>query len=146
MVKFSKVRDVKSPCRAHKLDAGVDFFVPEDFETIVLSHGDSVLIPSGIHMKQCDIDMLKFENKSGIATKRGLIIGACIVDNEYQGEMHIHLINVTNNQTTIAPGDKIVQGIFYKPKYREVQEVPFDELFDEVSDRGECGFGSTGTK
>lgn len=29
-LKYCKVRDVKSPCRAHPTDAGIDFFVPND--------------------------------------------------------------------------------------------------------------------
>ena len=29
-LKICKVRDVKTPCRAHSGDAGIDFFVPID--------------------------------------------------------------------------------------------------------------------
>ena len=47
-MKFSKVREVKTPQRANLTDAGIDFFVPEDQSTISLTPGESCLIPSGI--------------------------------------------------------------------------------------------------
>lgn len=148
-VKIAKTRVVKTPIREHKYAAGVDFFIPEDFndgKSAILKHGDFVVIPSGIYMKQSDLDCMKFENKSGIAVKKGLILGACVIDNEYQGELHINLIKATRPPCVISPGDKIVQGVFFEPKYRKVVEVLYEDLFDEISVRGEGKFGSTGTR
>lgn len=46
-LKYSKVRDVKDPVRAHVgVDAGIDFFVPRDFEEMQLKPNENVLIPS----------------------------------------------------------------------------------------------------
>ena len=47
-MKISKIRDVKTPTRANPTDAGIDFFVPNDQETIGLKPGESAFIPSGI--------------------------------------------------------------------------------------------------
>ena len=54
-MKFTKIRDVKSPQRANSTDAGIDFFIPNDWDDTDLMHehktllpGQSVLIPSGI--------------------------------------------------------------------------------------------------
>ena len=148
-VYFSKTKPVKTPTRANLRDAGIDFFIPDDFndrKPLTLKHGDDVVIPSGIYMRQVDLDMMKFENKSGIAVKKGLIIGACIIDNEYQGELHINLIKATSSECTIEAGDKIAQGIFYEPKYRDLKEHNIEDLYDAKSDRGDGKFGSSGDK
>lgn len=49
-------------------------------KSIDLEFGEKVLIPSGIHVKLPENVFLKAENKSGIASKRGLIFGACIAE------------------------------------------------------------------
>lgn len=46
--------------------------------------GSRVLIPSGIHVNLPKNVFLNAENKSGIASKRGLLRGACLIDNDYQ--------------------------------------------------------------
>ena len=51
-LKFCKVADVKSPTRAHSTDAGIDFFVPNDFIETLLKPGCSILIPSGIKVER----------------------------------------------------------------------------------------------
>jgi dUTPase len=96
-IKFLKTRDVKSPTRAHQNDAGIDFYVPEftpefvdllkqknpdinisDF-SIILEPGQRILIPSGIYCQMEDKNRcLIAANKSGVATKMGLIVGACV--------------------------------------------------------------------
>ena len=144
MLYFSKTRDVKSPCRAHPTDAGIDFFVPNDFIECYCQPGGSVLIPSGIKARIPDGYALIFFNKSGVATKLTLAVGAQVVDQDYQGEIHLHLYNFSDSlYTSIMPGQKIVQGILLPMNYTQTQEVPLDELYSEVTRRGEGGFGST---
>lgn len=36
-LKICKVRNVKTPCRAHATDAGIDFFVPEDIDMVTMT-------------------------------------------------------------------------------------------------------------
>ena len=79
-MKIQKIRDVKTPGRGTSQSAGIDFYVPEDFTTSVLQPGESVLIPSGIKVQVPTGYMLTAFNKSGVATKQGLSIGACVVD------------------------------------------------------------------
>jgi len=173
-LKFTKIRKVKSPCRAHSTDAGIDFFVPEDIDfltfkekceivdsypdfvldndnnivSVTLKAGESVLIPSGIKVNIPDGYAMIYNNKSGVASKRHLVVGASVVDQNYEGECHINLHNVGNMPVTISAGDKIVQGIVFPINYCNVEEVDtVENLYkDHNSDRGEGGFGSTGTK
>ena len=145
-MKFSKIRDVKSPTRANSTDAGIDFFIPNTEQPMCLSPGHSCFIPSGIKVNCPEGFALVAFNKSGIAVKKGLHVGACVVDHGYQGEVHINLTNVGTENITLEPGDKIVQFVLLPLGDPKVEEVKESELYLEVSSRGEGGFGSTGTK
>ena len=145
-MKFSKTRDVKSPARANPTDAGIDFYIPNDFQNTVLMPGENVLIPSGIKANVPEGYALIAFNKSGVATKKSLYVGASVVDEAYQGEIHIHVTNVGKNSASIEAGDKIMQFILFPMFYDTLEETSIDELYDSISDRGAGGFGSTDHK
>ena len=148
-IKFAKTRQVKTPARANPGDAGIDFFVPDDFAATTLKHGEKVVIPAGIKVEVPIGYALIFHNKSGIAVKKNLYVGADTIDHGYSGEVHINLINNGEQDQTILPGDKIVQGILIPVMLVETIEVTEDELYDKIhvaGDRGAGGFGSTGVK
>lgn len=162
-MKIAKVRDVKTPERGTSKSAGIDFFVPNDFIEKILPPQRDMLIPSGIKAKVPEGYMLMGAEKSGVVTSRQattlagrtpkpaayssiVTLGAKIVDEDYQGEIHIHLVNVGNEYVTIKPGTKIAQFILVPVSYDEVEVVPEAELFVEKTKRGEGGFGSTGDK
>ena len=83
-------------------------------------------------------------NKSGVASKTGLDKLAELIDEDYQGEIHINLVNTGSNPVVIRPGDKIAQMII-TPVYIADLEMKnsADEVFTEETVRGEGGFGST---
>ena len=149
---YSKVRDVKSPTKKRE-DAGWDFYIPEktwvhpgDFEDCeyILSPGEDILIPSGIHLDIPENHCGIFFNKSGIATKKHLQVMANVIDSGYMGELHIHLHNVGKERTIINNGEKIIQLIFFPFRETELIEKPFDQLYlGKTSERKEGGFGST---
>ena len=148
-IKFAKTRSVKTPARANPGDAGIDFFVPDDFPSTTLEHGDKVLIPAGIKVEVPIGFALIFHNKSGVAVKKNLYVGADTIDHGYSGEVHINLINNGKEPQMIAPGDKIIQGILIPISLVETIEVQEDELYADVhvaGSRGAGGFGSSGTK
>jgi len=141
-MKVQKIRQVKTPNRGTDQSAGIDFFVPEDYPTTALKPGESVLIPSGIKAQVPAGYALIAFNKSGVATKQGLSVGACCVDEDYEGEIHLHMINTSSTIQTISTGQKLVQFILLPVSYAEVQEVT--ELKPRNTQRGAGGFGSTG--
>jgi|TARA_R110000822_G_scaffold142416_1_gene280499 dUTP pyrophosphatase len=146
-MKITKIRDVKTPTRANATDAGVDFFIPNDYNCKTeLSPGESCFIPSGIKVNVPEGYALIAFNKSGVATKKGLHVGACVVDCGYQGELHINLTNVSAEDQTIAAGDKIVQFVLLPLGNPSIELVEENNLYETVSTRGEGGFGSSGTK
>lgn len=159
-LRFAKVRDVKSPERGTARSAGIDFFVPNSFPTTLVQPGDDLLIPSGIRVDIPEGYMLLGADKSGVSTskqaivdvgrnpKKGAftsptIIGAKIIDEDFQGELHIHIINVGKFPIMVRPGMKISQFILVPVDYCALQEVPVDELFAEATERGAGCFGST---
>jgi len=147
-MKILKVKDVKTPERGTKGSAGIDMFIPNDFKPLTIQPGESTFIPSGIKANIPSGYALVAMNKSGIAAKRSMIVGACLIDEDYQGEMHIDLKNVGDTPQTLNPGDKIIQVVCLPINYVTVQEVHSEhELFgDKKTERGTGGFGSTGIK
>lgn len=141
-MKVQKLRDVKTPNRGTSTSAGIDFYVPEDFETKTLKPGESVLIPSGIKMQLPRGYALVAFNKSGVAVKQGLSVGACVVDEDYEGEIHLHMINTSDKEQVIATGQKLVQFVLIPVAYFDLEEV--DEIPPRNTERGSGGFGSTG--
>jgi dUTP pyrophosphatase len=146
-MKFYKTRKVKSPLRGTPQSAGIDFFIPDDFETVYLQPNHSILIPAGIKVRLPEGYALVANNKSGIASKKQLLVGAAVVDWDYMGEIHINLHNVGTEDQMLQAGDKIVQFLLEKQNYIIPEEVSSEEeLFENMeSERGEGGFGSTGT-
>ena len=145
-MKIAKVRDVKTPTRGTEGSAGIDFYVPNDFpESLrLIEPGERYLIPSGIKANVPEGYALIAMNKSGVATKKSLTVGACVVDSDYQGEIHMHLINVGNYATKVVPGEKLVQFLLVPINHCKVEEVEEKNLFEFETVRGAGGFGSTG--
>ena len=145
-LKFTKTKEVKSPTRAHETDAGIDFFVPEDFEETWLNPNDDILIDSGIRVIVPKGYALIFKEKSGVATKKKLTVGACVVDSDYRGNVHLHLFNNGHTPQVIKAGDKIVQGIVVPISLCQLEEISEEEYNKDETERADGGFGSTGTK
>ena len=162
-MKILKVRNVKTPTRGTDKSAGLDFYVPEDFEDSCLMPLADVLIPSGIKANIPEGYMLMAAEKSGVTTSKDAcllagrtpkpeafdsvtVLGAKIVDEDYQGEIHIHIINCGRKDVMIKPGMKIAQFILVPVLYDTIEEVTSEEeLYNGVeTQRGKGGFGSTG--
>ena len=141
-MKVQKLRNVKTPNRGTTASAGIDFYVPEDFETVSLKPGESVLIPSGIRVQVPRGYALIAFNKSGVAVKQGLSVGACVVDEDYEGEVHLHMINTSDKDQVVATGQKLVQFVLIPISYIDVEEV--EQIQSRNTERGSGGFGSTG--
>ena len=114
---------------------------------ITLNPHQRVNIPSGIKANVPKGYALIAFNKSGVSLKYGLDVGATVVDEDYQGVIHLSLTNTSMNSVHIDFGQKIVQFILIPMFYDKVELIENeDDLFDTESERGEGGFGSTGTK
>ena len=153
-IRVYKIReDAKLPLRAHKTDAGMDLFYCRngERETLVREEGygipprESKLIPTGIKVEVPYGHMLEVKNKSGIASKRQLLVGACVVDPGYDGEVYVNLHNIGHTTQYLQPGDKVAQAVLIPIVHCDVQEVASDNL-NKGTTRGAGGFGSTGDR
>lgn len=121
---------------------------------IILAPGAHVLIPSGIVCNLRSLEGALYDDKNGIAyiahnkssisrTKR-LDVGADVVDEDYQGEIHFSLVNTSNRLVKIRSDEKIIQFIAHKIHFtNNLQQVKAEDLFTEETERGDNGFGST---
>lgn len=146
-MKITKIRDVKTPTRGTIGSAGIDFYVPNDYPNSLrrIEPNEAFFIPSGIKANVPEGYALIAFNKSGVALKKGLTVGACVVDSDYQGEIHLHLINTSYKAVTIEPGEKLTQFLLIPVDHCSVEVVDETDLFVNESERGTGGFGSTGT-
>lgn len=131
------------PTRAHPEDAGMDVYMPtREFNpdiSIVPAHED-LLIPLQWRCEFPKGYVMIFKEKSGVATKLKLDLGASVVDSNYRGIVHCHLFNNSQINVWLKPGQKIAQFIIvpcWTGLPEEVQEL-------SESNRGEGGFGSSG--
>lgn len=143
-LRYSKIRKVKDPVRGTPGSAGIDIFSPEDWSSETIRPNGQVLIPSGLKFDIPDGMALIAFNKSGVAVKRGLLAGACVIDSDYEGEVHINLFNNSKKYVTIGPNEKLIQLLLVPVFHVPLVEVVESELFTKESERGEGGFGSTG--
>ena len=135
----------KLPHRAHDGDAGMDFFfAPETQKPAIIEPGQSAVLQTGIKLEVPKGYMLQIMNKSGVASKRSLLTGACVVDHGYTGEIFINLHNVGREVQLIEPGMKLAQGVFIQVGSFELDLIGEDNVYGETTSRGSGALGSTG--
>lgn len=143
-VKFKKVNKLaKMPTRGSKYSAGYDLYACTDKDIIIMPH-ETVKIDTGIAIELPNGTFGAIYARSGLATKRGLRPSNCvgICDSDYRGNYIVALHNDLDTAQCIQAGERIAQLIIQR--FEEVNFVEVDELSD--TERGEGGFGSTGTK
>lgn len=100
------------------------------------------LIPTGLFMELPDGYEAQVRPRSGLAIKQGL---TCLntpgtIDADYRGEIKVILINLSQEQQTIHPGDRIAQMVINK-----VERVLWEAVTTiSTTDRNAGGFGHTG--
>ncbi len=138
------------PVRANPSDAGLDLrWTPSEMAEGMLSigPGESVLIPTGCAFAIPHGYMMEIKNKSGVAYKRQLLVGACVVDSGYEGEVFVNLHNVGTQTQWLEPGDKVAQGVIVPvihARFRATERRALYEYPITISDRGAGALGSTG--
>lgn len=125
------------PNYAHPGDAGMDVYAARE---VKIQPGLREVIPTGIAMEIPEGYVGLVWDKSGRAVKDGLKVMAGVIDAGYRGEVGIVLLNVSEDDITIAAGEKIAQILIQPVISPTLVEV--EELSD--AQRGENGFGSTG--
>lgn len=133
------------PTRAHPWDAGLDLYVPQNGYNIdqiysINPCGGSTVIDTGVHVQIPEGYVGMIKAKSGLNVKNGLTCTG-VIDSHYTGSIVVKLYNHHHClRYDVRPGDKIAQLVIVPCELPELELV---EKLDET-DRGDCGFGSTG--
>ena len=140
------------PTRANPSDAGLDLcWVPDDTATKVVgvSPGASVLLPTGCKFGIPHGYMLEIKNRSSVAHKKQLLVGASVVDSGYDGEVFVNLHNVGNQTVYIGVGEKIAQAVVVPVVAARFVATENPDVYGwypiAVSERGDGALGSTDT-
>jgi dUTPase len=172
-LKFTKVRNVASPHRGTPNSAGIDFFVPEadasfmesiinlnkksgtnwslglSEDGIILEKMERIFIPSGIKVSLPENTMLVAHNKGGVAGSRGIDHLAEVVDEDYEGEILVSVVNLSNSPLMIKYGSKLIQFVIEDIKYYGIEEITNECMKKEYERRNgirkDGALGSTGT-
>ena len=121
--------------------AGMDLKANID-EPFVLKPLERQIVPTGLFIALPDGYSADIQPRSGLAAKYGVTVanspGLC--DPDYRGEIKVILINLSNENFVVNPGERIAQLVI-----RHFEKVDWDEVstLDET-ERGEGGFGHTG--
>jgi dUTP pyrophosphatase len=128
------------PAYAHPGDAGLDLFSAVEAS---LDPGESKLIGTGISVELPPNTEGNVRPRSGLALKHGITVlnSPGTIDCGYRGEVGIILINHGRVRFDVQPGMKIAQLVVSPCMSVDVQET--SDL--SGSDRGQGGFGSTGS-
>ena len=124
--------------------ANVDFkhmeYSGDCFDRVHIAPHETIKLPTGWAFQPPEGYMLQILQRSGLASK-GLIPLGGILDEDYTGEVIVIMLNTTDKYLSINNGDRIAQLEFRPYEQAEFEEV--DKL--DETERGDGGFGSTGT-
>jgi dUTP pyrophosphatase len=151
IIRYSKVRNyVKTPTRGNPSDAGLDvYFQPEDENLQIINPYKNKLFSTGLKFEIPHGYMLQAMNRSSVAAKKNLVVGACVIDSGYSGEVFIDLHNIGTEQQIIYPGDKIAQLVMIPVVSFNFIESETENLYNypiTISQRGSGALGSTDGK
>lgn len=109
---------------------------------VVLKPLERKMIPTGIFVEIPEGYEIQVRPRSGLALKHGI---TCLnspgtVDSDYRGEIKIILINLSGEEQSVHPGERIAQMVLCKVEKALLK--PVSAL--ATSSRGEGGFGHTG--
>lgn len=111
-------------------------------EPVTLKPLERKLIPTGIKIELEHGYEAQVRPRSGLSIKHGITLINCVgtIDEDYRGEVCIPMVNVSNEEYTIMPDERIAQMVIAKYEQAKIEVVT--ELTETT--RGEGGFGSTG--
>ena len=111
-------------------------------EPITLKPLERYLVPTGLKIELEHGYEAQIRPRSGLSIKHGISLINCVgtVDEDYRGEVCVGLVNLSNEEYTIQPDERIAQMVIAKVEQAEIEVVT--ELSETA--RGEGGFGSTG--
>ncbi|GLV45374.1 Deoxyuridine triphosphatase [Carabus blaptoides fortunei] len=139
VLKFTKLSvNAFAPSKGSGKAAGYD--IKSAYDYIVPKRGKQ-MIDTDIKIELPEECYGRIAPRSGLAAKHSIDVGAGVIDEDYRGPVKVILFNLSDNDFEVKKGDRIAQLICERIMYPDLQEV--QELTE--TERGDGGFGSTGT-
>ena len=136
--------DYPLPTYATDGSAGLDLRACVEQDTQLIP-GETKLIPTGVSIHIGDPKLAAvILPRSGLGHKHGIVLGNLVglIDSDYQGPLMVSAWNRGQQVFQIEPGDRIAQLVFVP-----IVQAAFEVVTDFAqSQRGEGGFGHTGTQ
>lgn len=147
IVKVKKLHpDARLPLRATPGAAAADLYAVCGPEGILLpARGGRAIVPTGIAIELPGPEWVALLfARSGLAVKKGITLSNAVgvIDSDYRGEVGVGLVNLSDSDYTVTCGERIAQLAVMPVALASFAEA----AVLEDSDRGEGGFGSTGTR
>ena len=135
----------KLPVYATEHAAGADLY-SANAANIIIYPNERKIIPTGVFIELPIDAEAQIRPRSGLSAKKGIVAILGTIDSDYQGEVGIIVINLSNEPFIIERGERLAQmvcngdGGLFQADWHQVRD------FSRESERGAGGFGHTGTK
>lgn len=126
------------PTRGSPYAAGLDLH--SACSLVIPPNGGRAVVPTDLSIACPPGTYARIAPRSGLAVKKGIDVGAGVVDADYRGPVGVVLFNFGTEEFVIETGDRIAQLILEQIVQAEIVEC----ASLEETERGEGGFGSTG--
>lgn len=126
------------PVYQTKESAGCDLI--NQGEAKLLLPLDRAFIHTGVHIQLPEGYEAQVRGRSGLNKKHGIVVPVGTIDSDYRGEIGVVVYNLSREQYTIQPGERVAQLVISPVIQADWEQV---DSLDET-ERGDGGFGSTG--
>ena len=143
IIEVKRLNDLATiPSKGSDWAAGVDLYAATDYD-IEIRPGQLVKIDTGLSMAIPIGCFGAIFARSGLATKQGLRPANCVgvIDSDYRGPVIVALYNDSDEVQIVPSKSRIAQLVIMR--HEDIDFLIRDELHE--TERGEGGFGSTGT-
>lgn len=134
----------KPPQKGTSQSAAYDLICSSDEPEVTLKSGELTMIPTGVKVELPAGYYMAVVPRSGFSTKNKVIIpnSPGTIDADFTGQMMIGLLNLNKDDVIVKRGDRLAQCMLHR-----MVDIVWEQVEHlKVTERGEGGFGSTGTK
>ncbi|MET1258481.1 dUTP diphosphatase [Flagellimonas sp. DF-77] len=135
----------KHPLPHYETEASAGMDLRADLtESIRLKPLQRAIIKTGLFIELPVGFEAQVRPRSGLSAKKGITVlnAPGTIDADYRGEIGVILVNLSNEDFVVEDGERVAQLVIAKHERADWTEV----ASLSTTERGEGGFGSTGTK
>ena len=145
MIQVKVINKGKQPLPAYATEQSAGMDLRADIEQpVTLKPLERRLKPTGLHIALPQGYEAQVRPRSGLALKHGITVlnTPGTIDADYRGEIGVVLVNLSNEDFVVNPGERVAQMVIAQYEQAVLQTV---DTLDET-ERGEGGYGHTGVK